>query len=196
MDRFWRMLATSQGNLLNAESFARSLDVSRTTILRFLQFLEGAFMIRLLKPWFANTNKRLVKSPKVYIRDSGLLHSLLGLHSHESVINHVQMGASWEGFVIEQIINNLETNVQPWFYRTQQGAECDLLLEKNGKVIAAIEIKHSTNPTARKGFRISIEDTGASQAFIIGNSNETFKIDEKITVTNLKNFLTIDLPIM
>lgn len=196
MDRFWRMLATSQGNLLNAESFARSLDVSRTTILRFLQFLEGAFMIRLLKPWFANTNKRLVKSPKVYIRDSGLLHSLLGLHSHESVINHVQMGTSWEGFVIEQIINNLETNVQPWFYRTQQGAECDLLLEKNGKVIAAIEIKHSTNPTARKGFRISIEDTGASQAFIIGNSNETFKIDEKITVTNLKNFLTIDLPII
>ena len=153
-------------------------------------------MIRLLKPWFANTNKRVVKSPKVYIRDSGLLHSLLGLHSHESVINHVQMGASWEGFVIEQIINNLETNVQPWFYRTQQGAECDLLLEKNGMVIAAIEIKHSTSPTARKGFRICIEDTGASQAFIIGNGNETFKIDEKITVTNLKNFLTIDLPIM
>jgi predicted AAA+ superfamily ATPase len=190
MDRFWRMLATSQGNLLNTESFARSLDVSRPTILRFLHFLEGAFMIRMLRPWYVNTNKRLVKSPKVYIRDSGLLHSLLGLQTFESVINHVQMGASWEGFVIEQIIHNLERSIQPWFYRTQQGAECDILLERNGKVIAAIEIKHGSSPKASKGFRVAIQDTGASAAYIIGNTDNTFKIDDTITITNLSHFLT------
>jgi predicted AAA+ superfamily ATPase len=190
MDRFWRMLATSQGNLLNTESFARSLDVSRPTILRFLHFLEGAFMIRMLRPWYVNTNKRLVKSPKVYIRDSGLLHSLLGLQTFESVINHVQMGASWEGFVIEQIIHNLERSIQPWFYRTQQGAECDILLERNGKVIAAIEIKHGSSPKASKGFRVAIQDTGASAAYIIGNADNTFKIDDTITITNLSHFLT------
>jgi predicted AAA+ superfamily ATPase len=190
MDRFWRMLATSQGNLLNTESFARSLDVSRPTILRFLHFLEGAFMIRMLRPWYVNTNKRLVKSPKVYIRDSGLLHSLLGLQTFESVINHVQMGASWEGFVIEQIIHNLERSIQPWFHRTQQGAECDILLERNGKVIAAIEIKHGSSPKASKGFRVAIQDTGASAAYIIGNTDNTFKIDDTITITNLSHFLT------
>jgi uncharacterized protein len=190
MDRFWRMLATSQGNLLNTESFARSLVVSRPTILRFLHFLEGAFMIRMLRPWYVNTNKRLVKSPKVYIRDSGLLHSLLGLQTFESVINHVQMGASWEGFVIEQIIHNLERSIQPWFYRTQQGAECDILLERNGKVIAAIEIKHGSSPKASKGFRVAIQDTGASAAYIIGNADNTFKIDDTITITNLSHFLT------
>jgi len=190
MDRFWRMLVTSQGNLLNTESFARSLDVSRPTILRFLHFLEGAFMILMLRPWYVNTNKRLVKSPKVYIRDSGLLHSLLGLQTFESVINHVQMGASWEGFVIEQIIHNLERSIQPWFYRTQQGAECDILLERNGKVIAAIEIKHGSSPKASKGFRVAIQDTGASAAYIIGNTDNTFKIDDTITITNLSHFLT------
>ncbi|MFT4024795.1 MAG: ATP-binding protein [Flavihumibacter sp.] len=189
MDRFWRMLATAQGNLLNAENFARSLNVSRPTITRYLDFLEGAFMVRVLRPWFVNTNKRLVKSPKVYIRDSGILHSLLGLNTYEALLNHVQMGASWEGFVIEQIINNLGDDIQPWFYRTQQGAECDLLLEKNGKVIAAIEIKHGIAPQPGKGFRICMEDTEAAHGYIIGNGEETYEAAEKITITNLPAFL-------
>jgi len=189
MDRFWHMLATAQGNLLNAESFARSLNVSRPTITRYLDFLEGAFMVRALRPWFINTNKRLVKSPKIYIRDSGILHSLLGLHTYEALLNHVQVGASWEGFVIEQIINNLGDDIQPWFYRTQQGAECDLLLEKNGKVIAIIEIKHGVAPRPGKGFRICMEDTKAAHGYIIGNGEEPYEAEERITITNLPAFL-------
>src|SRR3546814_17942220 len=100
-------------------------------------------MVRVLQPWFRNIKKRLVKSPKVYIRDSGVLHSLLGLDDYETLINHIQVGASWEGFILEQIINSLDDNVRPWFYRTQQGAECDLLLEKNDRIVAAVEIKRS-----------------------------------------------------
>jgi predicted AAA+ superfamily ATPase len=194
MDRFWRMLATAQGNQLNAENFARSLDVSRPTIMRYLDFLEGAFMLRVLRPWFQNINKRLVKSPKIYIRDSGLLHSLLGLNDYEGLINHVQVGASWEGFVVEQIMNNADKELQPWYYRTQHGAECDLLLERNGKIIAAIEIKLGANPKASKGFFISMEDTGAKEGFIIGTGNEIFKTKDNITVCNLTNFIKEILP--
>ena len=189
MERFWRMLATAQGNVLNAESLARSLDISRATVMRYIDFLEGAFMLRVLRPWFRNTNKRLVKSPKIYIRDSGLLHSLLGLDTYEALIHHIQVGASWEGFVIEQIANNAAAGMQPWFYRTQQAAECDLLLEKNDKVVAAIEIKHGSSPGISKGFRISMQDTGAAHGYIIGNGEETYKAEEHITITNLPHFL-------
>ncbi len=189
MERFWRILASAQGNLQNAENLGRSLGVSRPTITRFIDFLEAAFMIRVLRPWFRNTGKRLVKSPKIYLRDSGILHSLLNLETYDALINHVQVGSSWEGFVIEQIINCAGRDIQAWFYRTQQGAECDLILEKNGKVSAAIEIKLGTDPNASKGFRISMEDTGAAHGYIIGHGEETYKIDENITVTNLPHFL-------
>ena len=194
MNRFWQMLATAQGNQLIAENFARSLDVSRPTIMRYIVFLEGAFMLRVLKPWFRNINKRLVKSPKIYIRDSGLLHSLLGLNDHTGLINHLQVGASWEGFVIEQIINCADKELQPWYYRTQQGAECDLLLERNGNIVAAIEIKHGINPKASKGFYISMEDTAARQGYIIGTGNEVFKTKDNITVCNLASFIKEILP--
>jgi uncharacterized protein len=196
IDVFWRMLANAQGNLLNAESFARALGTSRTTVMKYLHFLDGAFMIRLLRAWFSNINKRLVKSPKVYVRDSGLLHSLLGLHAEESLLTNVHVGASWEGFVIEQIINALPFDIQAWFYRTQQGAECDLLLERNGNIIAAIEIKRSAHPTISKGFRISMEDTGAKAGYIIGNGKETFKVAPAIFITNIADFLNTILPEM
>ena len=194
MDRFWKMLAASQGGLLNAENFARSLDISRTTINRYLYFLENAFMVRALKPWHTNINKRLVKSPKIYIRDSGILHHLMGIHSYNDLLNHPHLGNSWEGFVIEQIINHLPTEITPWFYRTHQGAECDLLLEKNGKVFAAIEIQHSKSPKTSKGFHIAMADTAASQGFVIGNGEDTYKIGSNITVTNLMGFINVNLP--
>jgi predicted AAA+ superfamily ATPase len=194
MDRFWRMLASMQGNLLNATDLGRSLDIRRPTVMRYIDFLEGAFVLRVLRPWFSNINKRLVKSPKIYIRDTGLLHSLLGLATTEALLNHIQLGASWEGFVIEQIAGNLKEDVQVYFYRTQQGAECDLLLEKNGQVVAAIEIKHGHHPAVSKGFRISMEDTGAKHGYIIGNGANTFKAAEGVTITNLPYFLTTILP--
>lgn len=194
MDRFWNMLSSMQGNILNAENLGRSLDISRPTVNRFLTFLEGAFMVRILRPWFVNANKRLVKSPKIYIRDSGVLHSLLGLSTYDSLLNHVHLGASWEGFVIEQIAANLKEEVKTWFYRTQQGAECDLLLEHNGNILAAIEIKHGVSPKISKGFRISMEDTKAAHGFIIGNGTDTYKMEEDITITNLNYFLNNLLP--
>ncbi len=146
MERFWYILASAQSNLLNIENLSRSLDVSRFTVNRYINFLEGAFMLRLLRPWYTNTNKRLIKSPKLYIRDSGLLHSLLGLETIDSLLNHIQLGSSWEGFVVEQISNSLSISFRSFFYRTVQGAESDMILEKNGKIVAAIEIKHSTRP--------------------------------------------------
>lgn len=194
MERFWRILATAQGQLLNAENLGRSLGISRTTVKRYIDFLEGAFMLRVLPPWFRNLKKRLVKSPKIYIRDSGLLHSLLGLDNHEALLNHVSVGASWEGFAIEQIINSLDGETSTSFYRTQQGAECDLILEKNGSVVAAIEIKLGARAKVGKGFKIAMEDTKAQEGFLICNTKETFKMDGKITVTSLNHFLTHLLP--
>lgn len=194
MERFWHLLASTQGALLNAQQFGRAIDVDRKTITHYINFLEGAFIIRILQPWYKNLKKRLVKSPKIYIRDTGILHSLLGLDSYESILNHIIVGNSWEGFVIEQIINSYEEERQFWFYRTHQGAECDLLIEKNGEVLAAIEIKFGTSPSVSKGFHISMEDTGAKQGFIIGNGEETYKIEEKITVTNLNHFVKEFIP--
>ncbi len=189
MDRFWKMLGAAQGGLLNAENLARSLDTSRTTVNRYIYFLENAFMVRVLRPWFTNINKRLVKSPKIYIRDSGILHTLMGIENYHQLINNILLGNSWEGFVIEQIINSLPSEYKPFFYRTHQGAECDLLLEKHGKVYAAIEIKHSKSPKLSKGFHIAMANTKAPQGFLIGNGEETYKSSEHVTITNLKEFI-------
>lgn len=194
MERFWRMLATTHGNLWNAENFARSLGITRPTVNRYLGFMEGTFMVRVLQPWFRNIKKRLVKSPKVYIRDSGVLHSLLGLDDYETLINHIQVGASWEGFILEQIINSLDDNVRPWFYRTQQGAECDLLLEKNDRIVAAVEIKYRAVPNISKGFRISMQDTNAKRGYIIAQVDETYHPEEGITVTDVITFIKNELP--
>src|SRR3546814_7759054 len=138
-------------------------------------------MVRVLQPWFRNIKKRLVKAPKVYISDSGLLHSLMGLDDYETLINHIQVGASWEGFILEQIINSLDDNVRPWFYRTQQGAECDLLLEKNDRIVAAVENKYRAVPNISKGFRISMQDTNAKRGYIIAQVDETYHPEEGIT---------------
>lgn len=190
MRRFWTMIASSQGSLLNAEKFAKSLGVSRTTIVRYIEFLEGAFVIRQLRPWSANLKKRLVKSPKVYLRDTGLVHALLGIENYENLLNHSIIGSSWEGFVVEQIANHLPSSYTPWFYRTHQGAECDLLIEKGGEVLYAIEIKLGENPKVSKGFRISMEDTGAKQGIIIGTGEGTYQLTETIMVTNLEDFIS------
>lgn len=194
MERFWQLIASVQGGLLNAQQFGRNLDVSQPTIMRYIDFLEGAFILRVLQPWHRNLKKRLVKSPKIYLRDSGLLHSLLGLDTFEDVINHFIVGSSWEGFVIEQIINCFEDDRQFYFYRTHQGAECDLLIEKNGEVMAAVEVKFGTSPRITKGFRISMQDTQAREGFIIGNGEETYKLEEGISITNLKHFIRDIIP--
>ena len=189
VERFWRMLGHAQGGLLVSENFARALGISRPTVNRYLEFLHGSFMVRLLQPYFPNVKKRLVASPKVYIRDSGLLHSLTGIDSYENLINQLLVGHSWEGFVIEQICNVLGDAYEYYFYRTHQGAECDLLLVKSGKVKHAIEIKNTLSPKISKGFRISMQDTRAEKGTIICRITDSYHLEENIEAMGLWNFL-------
>lgn len=141
MFRLWRMLAHHHAGIWNANSFAKGLDISQTTTNRYLDHLEGAYMIRRLMPFHINIKKRLVKSPKVYIRDTGILHYLLDIHQLKTLYNHSAVGNSWEGYVIEQIIQLLPRTIQPFYYRTHDGSEIDLVLVKGIKPIVCIEIK-------------------------------------------------------
>lgn len=197
IERFWRMLASVHGNLWNSESIGRSMGLTHPTINRYLDLMEGAFLVRRLQPYFVNIPKRLVKSPKIYLRDSGILHAFKDIVQEKDLLDDPQVGASWEGFVIEQIIEEMQNtmiNSQPYFYRTQQGAECDLIIEHNNKVKAAIEIKISSAPQISKGFRITMTDTNAQHGFVIAKTNETYKVEENITVTSLNTFLKVFLP--
>ncbi|MHA7130636.1 ATP-binding protein [Algoriphagus namhaensis] len=189
VERFWIMLANAQGGIWNGESFARALGITRPTVNRYLEFLEGSFMVRVLPPFYQNIKKRLVKSPKVFIRDSGLLHSLTGINSMEALQNLVQIGASWEGFVIEQITATFGDQYEYYFYRTHQGAECDLLLVKNGLVKTAIEIKNTLSPKLTKGLQISMEDTGAENGLVICRIEEGYPLSEKVRAMGLREFL-------
>lgn len=189
IERFWRMLSAVHGNLWNAEGIGRSMGLTAPTINRYLDFMEGAFLIRRLLPYSINVPKRLVKSPKIYLRDSGVLHAFKEMLNYEQLLADPQVGASWEGYVIEQIIAITKGEMRPYFYRTQQGAECDLLLERNNVIVAAIEVKFSSSPKIGKGFRISMEDTKAKHGFVIAPVNETYPIAENITVMTLATFL-------
>ncbi len=189
VERFWMMLANAQGGIWNAESFAKALGITRPTVNRYLEFLEGSFMVRVLAPFHQNIKKRLVKSPKVFIRDTGLLHSLTGVDSMDALINQLLVGPSWEGFVIEQIIASLKGEYEYFFYRTHQGAECDLLLVKNGVVKTAIEIKNTLSPKLSKGMQISMEDTGAEKGVIICRISESYPLSEKVRAVGLSEFL-------
>ncbi|EKB49107.1 ATP-binding protein [Cecembia lonarensis] len=188
VERFWRMLAHAQGGLLVSENFAKALGISRPTVNKYLEFLHGSFMVRLLQPYFPNVKKRLVASPKVYIRDSGILHSLTGIDSYEDLINQLLVGNSWEGFVIEQICNVLGDEYEYYFYRTHQGAECDLLLIRSGKVKYAIEIKNTLSPKISKGFRISMEDTKAEKGILLSRIQDSYPLDTNLQAMGLGEF--------
>lgn len=190
VERFWRMLANAQGGIWNGESFARALGITRPTVNRYLEYLEGSFMVRVLRPFHHNIKKRLVKSPKVFIRDAGLLHSLAGIESMESLRNQVLIGASWEGFVMEQITATFGEEYEYYFYRTHQGAECDLLLVKNGVVKTAIEIKNTLSPKLTKGLQVSMEDTGAEHGLVICRIDQGYPLSDKVRSVGLKEFFT------
>ncbi|HSI78179.1 MAG TPA: ATP-binding protein [Lunatimonas sp.] len=191
VERFWIMLAHVQGSLWNGDNFARALGITRPTVTRYLEFLEGSFMVRILQPYHRNVKKRLVKSPKVYIRDTGLLHTLVGVKSYDELINQLLIGASWETFVIEQVINVLGLDYQYYFYRTHQGAECDLLLVKSGKVEWAIEIKNTLSPKISKGFLISMEDTKAAKGAVISRVKEGYPLKDGVGNYSLKEFCQV-----
>lgn len=172
--RLWTMLAHSQGGQLNFAQLAASLGVSGPTVKRYVELLEDLLLIRTLRPWAGNIGKRLVKSPKVFIRDSGLTHALLNLKTLDDVLGHPVVGSSWEGFVIENLLSCLPVGVTPWFYRTTAGAEIDLIIEYNTQKKYAIEIKRSLSPSVSKGFYLGCEDIKASKRFIIYPGTERF----------------------
>lgn len=175
--RFWQMLAHYHGQIWNAAEFARSMGVSEPTVKRYLDILTGTFMVRQLQPWHENLKKRQVKAPKVYIRDSGILHSLLLLEK-DAILNHVKVGASWEGFVIEQIIQ--QANSRDFYYwRTHAGSELDLLVLKDGKRYG-FEVKYSEVPKITKSMHLVIEDLNLDKLYIINKGSRALPMDDKI----------------
>jgi predicted AAA+ superfamily ATPase len=165
--RFWTMLAHAQGGLLNASALAEGLGVSGQTVGRYLDLLVDLMLVRRLQPWHENAGKRVVKSPKVFVRDSGLVHALLGLGSLESVLGHPVVGGSWEGFAIETLIAAAPIGTEHFFYRTAAGAELDLVLRLPGNAIWAIEIKRTTTPKVSRGFHLSVDDIKADRKILV-----------------------------
>lgn len=165
--RLWTMLANMQGSQLNASRLAASLSISSPTVARYIDLLVDLLLVRRLVPYHANIGKRLVKSPKIYVRDSGVLHALLAIPTKATLYDHQIIGSSWEGFVIETLINCAPTWTPAYFYRTAAGAEIDLLLElPNGK-LWAIEIKRSLSPKVERGFHIACDDVQPSRRFVV-----------------------------
>ncbi len=165
--RFWTMLAHAQGGLLNAAALAEGLGVSGQTIGRYLDLLVDLMLVRRLMPWHENAGKRLVKSPKVYVRDSGLVHALLGLETLEDLLGHPVVGGSWEGLCVETLIAAAPMGTEPYFYRTSAGAELDLILRLPGGGVWAVEIKRATAPKLSRGFHIAADDIGATRKLLV-----------------------------
>ncbi len=188
-ERLWTMLAHYHGNIINFSEIGKSLELSIHTIKNYLGFLENAFLIRLIKPYHSNLKKRLVKSPKVYIRDSGIMHYLSGIESIEQLYGHPKKGASWEGFVIEQILPFLPPNRKVYFYRTHDGAELDLVITKGDKPLAGIEIKFGSGVSPTRGNTEAIQFLKTKQNFIIIKDDEDYQLSNGFRVCGLNVFL-------
>lgn len=188
--RFWTMLAHYHGNIFNASELGRSFGASDTTIRRYLDLLTGTFMVRQLQPWHENISKRQVKAPKVYLRDSGILHTILNLRTHAELLKYPKLGASWEGFALEEIIRAHQVRSQDcYFWSTYSGAEVDLLLHQQGKFIA-YEFKFCDAPKATKSMHSVLQDLSIEHFYVIYPGDRNYPLSEKITVEGLKNHLT------
>ena len=189
--RFWTMLAHMQGGLLNAAQLARSLAVDGKTVARYLDLLVDLLLVRRLAPFHVNLGKRLVKSPKVYVRDSGIVHALLGLDDRDAVLGHPVAGGSWEGFVVENLLGAAPDRVTPWFYRTAAGAEIDLLLEMPGGDLWAVEIKRGRAPRLDKGFHHARQDLEPKRSFVVYSGVERYPRGEDVEVIGLEELASL-----
>jgi predicted AAA+ superfamily ATPase len=178
--RFWQMLAHAHGQLWNASKMAASLGVTPPTAQHYLDILQDTFMIRELRPYHVNLKKRLVKSPKIYLRDAGLVHALLGIRSYDDLLGHPAAGASWEGFVVEQIVSSMPPSWGSFFYRTASGAEIDLVLEPRPGRLIAIEIKRSLHPKLDRGFWSARDDLQPQKSFVVYAGSERFALRKDV----------------
>jgi predicted AAA+ superfamily ATPase len=189
LERFWTMLAHHQGGVLNSTNLGRNLDVSGVTIGRYTDLMTDLLLIRRLKPWTNNVGKRLVRSPKIYIRDSGITHALLNISDFNHLLGHPVVGGSWEGFVIENLLSVVPQGVLPFFYGTPGGAEIDLLLEFYGKEKWAIEIKRSSLPILSKGFHIATNDVKPSRKYVVYSGSEQISLGNGVTAISLRDLM-------
>jgi len=189
LDRFWTMLAHNQGGVMNAAQLARNLEVSAVTVGRYLDLMVDLLLVRRLQPWTFNVGKRLVRAPKIYVRDSGVTHALLNISAYNDLLGHPVVGGSWEGFVIENLLSVAPSNALPFYYGTPGGAEIDLILEFSGNEKWAIEIKRSSAPSLSKGFHIACEDIKADRRYVVYSGNERFSMREGVIAIPLQDLM-------
>jgi hypothetical protein len=178
--RLWTMLAHHQGGVLNVAQLARNLGVDAKTAAAYLDLLADLLLLRRLPAWHANVGKRLVKSPKIYVRDSGLVHALLAIGDKDAVVSHPVVGASWEGFVVEQLLAAAPEGVQGFFYRTSAGAEIDLVLSFPGGRLWAVEVKRSLTPRPEKGFHSACADLSPERRLLVYPGDESFPLGQDV----------------
>ncbi len=189
--RLWTMLAHWNGNLLNFEALGNSLGVSSPTIRKYIDFFEASYLIRQLQPWFTNISKRLVKSPKIYIRDTGILHALLAIGSFEQLQGHPSLGASWEAYILQEVATMLPARHELYFYRTQDGTEADLLIVKAGIPDILIEIKHSSAPSITKSMRIAANDLKTRRNVIVAPVSDNYPLKDGFEVVSYANLKSL-----
>jgi predicted AAA+ superfamily ATPase len=189
MRRFWSMLAHYHGQIWNASEFGRAFGVSDTTVRRYLDQLVATFALRLLPPWHENISKRQVKAPRTFVADPGLLHTLLGLESRADVLSHAKVGASWEGFIIEQVIRGLRARPEEcYFWRAHTGAELDLLVVRGRKRLG-FEIKRTVSPTLTPSMRAAISDLKLDSLTVIHAGEHDFPLERRVGAQGWRNAL-------
>jgi predicted AAA+ superfamily ATPase len=189
MRKLWEMVAWTNGNLLNLSELAKSLSVSYHVVNRYIDYLENAFMVHRLRPYSVNIKKKLVRAPKIYIRDTGILHRLLGLSDFEQLSGHPKLGSSWEAYVLNQILSRKDRQPDIHFFRSHAGAETDLVFVRGGVPVATAEIKYTSSPEVSRGFRNCIDDLKSKKNFIIVPKDEEYPAGKDILVTGVKVFL-------
>jgi uncharacterized protein len=191
ISRLWTMLAHQQGSMLNQAKLASSLGITAPTVTRYIDLLVDLQLVRRLQPYSGNGGKRLVKAPKVYVRDSGLVHALLGLRTWDDILGHPVAGPSYEGFCLENLItaaaNNTQTPRRAYYYRTQDGAEVDLVFERAGQPELAIEIKRASAPSVERGFHVACEDLGVTQRYVVYPGDDAFALRAGVQAIGLKD---------
>jgi len=183
--RFWMMLSHYHGQLFNASELGRSFSIADTTVRRYLELLSGTFVIRQLQPWFYNTKKRLVKRPKIYFRDSGLLHIFMAVNSESELMNHPRLGASWEGFALEQVLTCLDLREEEaFFWAVHTGAELDLVFVRHGR-LCGVEIKYNEAPKVTRSMLSALSELNLAHLFVVYPGEDTYPLESKITVVGL-----------